>query len=114
MSDYSQVLIESLSSTIEGEEHLNRKCNVVKVLAVINDRFDKPVWVFYRKCVCGLYRDASKDIAFYEVKVPKDGFQIHTSDKCDIYLNPYWNGRGQVFVIQRRCHCRSENRSYVP
>lgn len=114
LPEFNEIFIESLSSQIEGEKHLRRECDVFKIAGVINDRYDKIVWVFVRKCVCDLHKDASQDINFYEIKVPKDGFQIHTSEKCDIYINPVLVGRQRVYLTQRRCYCRSEPQSCMP
>lgn len=108
MSDFSNVFIESLSSNIEGEEHLNKDCNVFKCQAVINDNLDKIIWVFVRHCVCGEKRDAYMDVNKHYISVPKDGFEIHTSSKCDLYINFRYTGYRKVYIIERRCYCRNE------
>ena len=112
MSVFSDIFIESLSSNIEGEEHLSKDCNVSKFQAVINDNLDKMIWVFVRHCVCEKKRDAYADINNVDISVPKDGFDIHTSSKCDLYINFRYNGHRKVYRIERRCHCRKENISY--
>ena len=79
-----------------------------------NDQTEKIVWVFVRKCLCGLYRNALKDVGeiIDEIKVPRDGFHIHTSENCDLYISPHFNGHRKVFIVQKRCFCRTESRSY--
>jgi hypothetical protein len=54
----------------------------------------------------------SLDINNVDISVPKDGFDIHTSSKCDLYINFRYNGHRKVYRIERRCHCRKENISY--
>lgn len=112
MSVFSDIFIESLSSNIEGEEHLSKDCNVFKLQAVINDSLDKIIWVFVRHCVCGEKRDAYMDVNNVDISVPKDGFDIHTSSKCDLYINFRYNGHRKVYRIERRCYCKKENISY--
>lgn len=112
MSDFSDIYIESLSRNIKGEEHTNKDCEVIKLPAFINDHLGKIFWVFVRHCVCGIKRDASTDINNVDISVPKDGFDIHTSSNCDLYINFRYNGHTKVYRIERRCYCRNENISY--
>ena len=113
MSVFSDIDFESLSSNIEGEEHLSKDCNVFKFPAVINDNLDKIIWVFVRHCVCGEKRDAKTDVNNVDIiSVPKDGFDIHTSSNCDLYIKFRHNGHRKVYRIERQCYCKKENISY--
>ena len=113
MSVFSDIFIESLSSNIEGEEHLSKDCNVFKFQAIINDNLDKIFWVFVRHCECEEKRDAKMDVNNVDIiSVPKDGFDIHTSSKCNFYITCRNNGDRKVYRIERRCYCKNENISY--
>lgn len=112
MPELSDIYIESLSSKIEGEYHFDRKCDVIKVPAIL-DGSNIILWVFVRKCFCLRKRNAIDDISYKGVRLPKDGFEIHKTENCDVYkVTENATYDGLRFQFQKVCYCTSQNRSY--
>lgn len=94
--------IVTSSKVLDNETHTNKGCKCKRRRLYHNDR---RYTIFYRKCVCGNYKDRLAPTDLSELPagdISMEGIDIHEDVGCKYEYVKVWE-EGKNFVL--RCYC---------